>query len=163
MFLFCRFGLFWPFSMFYNTYFSKFGRVCKQNPRLLLLKHVPTVLKIESFGALLKYDILNTCINTFNYNIYNIVDTGWSKALEHWRLKQLTSRFSKKIKKITVNTDQVMFSGEICYYWPLIQLTKSLGKHRFSLHNAVAVMYSRNIPMAEKTNCLFSKQKSETM
>ena len=28
-----------------------------------------------------------------------------------------------------------MFSGEIYYIDPLIQLTKSLVKHRFSLHN----------------------------
>ena len=48
-------------------------------------------------------------------------------------LKQLTSRFSKskKIIKLTVNTGQVMFSGEIFYYDPLIQLTKSLVKQRF--------------------------------
>jgi len=45
--------------------------------------------------------------------------------------------------KLTVNTGQVLFSGEIYYYWPQIQLTKSST-------NAVAVMYSRNIPMAEK-------------
>jgi len=34
---------------------------------------------------------------------------------------------------------------------PLIQVIKTLVKHRFSLHNnTVDVMYSRNIPMAEK-------------
>jgi len=40
----------------------------------------------------------------------------------------------KKNKKITVNTGQVMFSGEIYFTDPLIQvrkLTKSLVKHRY--------------------------------
>jgi len=66
-----------------------------------------------------------------------------------------------------VNTGQAMFSGEIYYYWPLIQLTKSLVKHCFSLHNiiiycvtnAVAVMYNRNIPMAEKRIVCFQSKK----
>jgi len=45
------------------------------------------------------------------------------------------------------------------------QLTKSLVKHRFSLHNiscvtnAVVVMYSRNIPMAGKQNVCFQSKK----
>jgi len=48
-----------------------------------------------------------------------------------------------------------MFSGEIYYYWPLNSVDKIVGKHVFlciiySVTNAVAVMYSRNIPMAEK-------------
>jgi len=34
-------------------------------------------------------------------------------------------------KEITVNTGQFMFSGEIYYYWPQIQLAKSLIKPRF--------------------------------
>jgi len=73
----------------------------------------------------------------------------------------------KTIIKLTVNTGQVMFSGELYFTDPLIQfgkLTKSLVIHRFfciiyCVTNAVAVMYSRNIPMAEK----FSKQKRENM
>jgi len=65
-----------------------------------------------------------------------------------------------------VNTGQVMFSEEIYYYWPLHSVDKSLVNIVFlciiyCVTNAVAVMYSRNIPMAEKRNCLFSKQKSE--
>ena len=56
-----------------------------------------------------------------------------------------------------------MFSGEINYTDPLIHLTKSLVKNRFSLHNycattAVAVMYSRNIPMAEKQIVCFQSK-----
>jgi len=39
------------------------------------------------------------------------------------------------LKKITVNTRPVMFSEEIYYTDPLIQLTKSLVKRSFSLHN----------------------------
>ena len=64
-----------------------------------------------------------------------------------------------KNKKNKVNTGPVMFSGEIYYTDPLIQLTKSLVKHHFSLHIycVTNAMYSRNIPMAEKR--LFSKQK----
>ena len=54
-------------------------------------------------------------------------------------LKQLSSKCSKnkrwKIIKLTVNTGQVMFSGEFYLTDPLIQLTKSLVKYRFSLHN----------------------------
>ena len=72
-------------------------------------------------------------------------------------LKQLSSWCSKNEKKIklTVNTDQVMFSGEIYYYWPLNSLEKSLVKIVFlciiyCVTNSVAVMYSRNILMAEK-------------
>jgi len=44
----------------------------------------------------------------------------------------------KTIIKLTVNTGQVMFNGEIYYYDRFIQvrkLTKSLVKQRFSLHN----------------------------
>jgi len=49
-------------------------------------------------------------------------------------------------KRITVNTGQVVFSGEILCYWP--QLTKSLVKIVFlciiyCITNAVAVLYSR--------------------
>ena len=44
--------------------------------------------------------------------------------------------------KLKVNTGQVMFSGEIYYYWPLISVEKSLEKHRFSLHNLLR--YLRN-------------------
>jgi len=55
-------------------------------------------------------------------------------------LKQLFSRCSKnkkwmKILKLMLNTGQVMFSGEIYYYWPLNSVDKLLVKHRFSLHN----------------------------
>jgi len=69
-----------------------------------------------------------------------------------------------KIIKLTVNTGPVMFSGEIYYTDPLIQLTKSLVKHRgfctlYCVTNAVAVMYSRNIPMAEKRIVGFQSKK----
>jgi len=40
-----------------------------------------------------------------------------------------------KMKTNTVNTGPVMFSGEIYYSDHFIQLTKSLVKHSFSLHN----------------------------
>ena len=47
---------------------------------------------------------------------------------------------------------------------PLIQLTKSLVKHLilciiYCVTNAVAVMYSRNIPMTEKRNVCFQSKK----
>ena len=63
-----------------------------------------------------------------------------------------------------VNTGHVLFSGEIYYYWPLNSVDKSLVKHRVSLHNllrylAVAIMYSRNIPMAEKRIVCFQSKK----
>jgi len=32
------------------------------------------------------------------------------------------------LKKYTVNTGQVMFSGEIYYYWPLNSVDKIVGK-----------------------------------
>jgi len=60
-----------------------------------------------------------------------------------------------------------MFSGEIYYNWPLNSVDKSLVKHGFSLHNllryynARAVMYSRNIPMAEKGIVSFQSKKSD--
>jgi len=50
-------------------------------------------------------------------------------------LQMLKKSKMKKILKWTVNTDQVMFSGEIYYYWPLNSVDKSFLKHRFSLHN----------------------------
>jgi len=34
-------------------------------------------------------------------------------------------------KTITVNTGQVMFSGEIYYYWPLNSVDKIVGKTSF--------------------------------
>ena len=48
---------------------------------------------------------------------------------------QMLKKKMKKTLKLTVNNGPAMFSGEICYTDPLIQLTKSLVKHRFSLHN----------------------------
>jgi len=40
-----------------------------------------------------------------------------------------------------VNTGPVMLSGEIYYTDPLIQLTKSLVKHSFSLHDLLRYVY----------------------
>jgi len=57
-----------------------------------------------------------------------------------------------------------MFSGEIYYTDPLIQLTKSLVKHCFSLHiycvtYAVAVMHSRNIRWQKSKVSVFKANK----
>jgi len=42
---------------------------------------------------------------------------------------QMLKKIDKKIIKLTVfNTGQVMFSGEIYYYWPLIQLKKIVSQ-----------------------------------
>ena len=52
---------------------------------------------------------------------------------------------------------------------PLIQLTKSLVKHRLSLHNLLRYLrssryvYSRDIPMAEKRIACFQSKQSENM
>ena len=67
-------------------------------------------------------------------------------------------------KKITENTGPFMFSGEIYYTDPLIQLTKSLENIVFlciiyCVTNAVAVMYSRNITMVEKRIVCFQSKK----
>jgi len=58
------------------------------------------------------------------------------------RLKEAVLQMLKKIKNENKNknngktwSSQVMFSGEIYYYWPLNSVDKSLVKHRFSLHN----------------------------
>jgi len=71
------------------------------------------------------------------------------------------------MKKITVNTGQVMFSGEIYYYWTLNSsenVDKIVGKTSiciiYCVTNAVAVMYSRNIPIAEKRIVFFQSKKS---
>jgi len=48
---------------------------------------------------------------------------------------QKKQQIKTKMIKVTVNTAQVMFSGEIYYYRPLNSVDKSLVKHRFSLHN----------------------------
>jgi len=50
-----------------------------------------------------------------------------------------------------------VFSGEIYYTDPLVQLTKLLVNLCiiYCVNNAVAVMYSRNILMAEKYVCFF--------
>jgi len=67
----------------------------------------------------------------------------------------MLKKIKNEKKKLTVNTGQVMFSGEIYYYWPLIQLKYHWLNMVFlciiyCVTNAVAIMYSRNIPMAEK-------------
>jgi len=56
-------------------------------------------------------------------------------------LQMLKNIKNKTILKLTVNTGQYMFNGEIYYYRPL---------NSVDVTNAVAVMYSRNIPIAEK-------------
>jgi len=55
-------------------------------------------------------------------------------------VKAVVLQMLKKIKKNeknikTVNTGQVMFSGEIYYYWPLNSVDKSMVNQPFSLHN----------------------------
>ena len=75
----------------------------------------------------------------------------------------------KKKKKLTVKTGQFIFSGEIYYY--LIQvrkLTKLLVKHHliciiYCVTNTIAVMYSKNIPIAEKQIVCFQGKKRENM
>jgi len=50
---------------------------------------------------------------------------------------QMLKKIENEQNIINGKTGQVMFSEESYYYWPLIQvrkLTKSLVKHRFSLH-----------------------------
>jgi len=37
----------------------------------------------------------------------------------------------QKINEKKVNTGQVMFSGEMCYYWPLNSVDKYVGKISF--------------------------------
>ena len=73
--------------------------------------------------------------------INNTVQCSGVNEFIHWKLKmflkQLSSRCSKnknkmkKIIKLTVNTGQVMFSGEIYYYWHLNSVEKSLEKTLF--------------------------------
>ena len=67
-------------------------------------------------------------------------------------------------KKLTVNTGPVMFSGEIYYTDPLIQLKNRWLNIVFlciiyCVTNAVAVMYRRNIQMAEKRIVCFQSKK----
>jgi len=60
------------------------------------------------------------------------------------------------MEKIAVNTVQVMFSGEIYYYWPLNsseKVDKIVGKTSFFFAPFTALL----------TNCLLPKQKSENM
>jgi len=61
-----------------------------------------------------------------------------------------------------------MFSGEIYYYWHFNsseKVDKIVGKTLFffaliyCVTNAVAIMYSRNIPMAEKRIVCFQSEK----
>ena len=57
-----------------------------------------------------------------------------------------------------------MFSGEVNYYWPLNSVDKSLVNIVFlciiyCVTKEVAVMYSRNIPMAEKRIVYFKSKK----
>jgi len=69
-----------------------------------------------------------------------------------------------KILKLLVNTGQLMFSGEIDYYWPLNSVEKSLENIVFlciiyCVTNTVAVMYSRSIPMAKSEISVFKAKK----
>ena len=63
--------------------------------------------------------------------LYNIILTQLIKAADLQMLKKLKMKI---IIKLTVNTGQVMFSGEIYYYWPLNSSDKN-DKVCFSLHN----------------------------
>jgi len=79
------------------------------------------------------------------------------------QLSHLNEMMLKKaILKLTVNIGQVMYNGQI---WPLKWVDKSLVKYIvflciiYCVTKAVAVMHSRNIPMAEKRSvCLESKK-----
>jgi len=114
-----------------------------------------------------KFDFVCLCFDNVGWITLN----QFSSLTTIDTLKQLSSRFSKnknwkKKLKLTLNSGQVMFSGEIYYYWPLNLVDKSLVNIFFPciiycISNAVAVtcMYSRNIPMAEKRIvCFQSKQ-----
>jgi len=66
-------------------------------------------------------------------------------------------------KQLTVNTGPVMFSEEIYYTDPLIQLTKLLVKHSFSWHNLLRYKRSSRYVLkayldGRKANSLFSRQ-----
>ena len=101
-----------------------------------------------------------------NHLKLNVQATTCCHLLHNVKAADLQMLRKLKIKiKLTVSTGQVMFSGEIYCYWPLIQLTKSLVKIAFlciiyCVTNAVAVMYMycRNTPMAEtRIVCFQSK------
>ena len=99
--------------------------------------------------------ILNCFSPVASYTDDNISNLFKRIAVVESSLKQLTSKCSKN--KITVNTGPVMFSGEIYYYWPLIQLTKSLVNIVFL---CIIYMYNRrNIPMAKKRFVCFQSKK----
>jgi len=49
----------------------------------------------------------------------------------------------KTMLKLKVNIGQVMFSGEIYYYWLLNSVDKSLVKHRFSLLNVSTALLTQ--------------------
>ena len=60
-----------------------------------------------------------------------------------------------------VNSGQIMISGEIYYYWPLNSVDKIVVFLCiiYCVTNAVAIMYSRNILMAEKRTVCFQSKK----
>ena len=65
--------------------------------------------------------LLNDAMLFWNASLWLLTFDPNIKAAVVQLLKKI-----KKILKLTVTTGQVMFSGEIYYYWPQIQLTKSL-------------------------------------
>jgi len=65
----------------------------------------------------------------------------------------------KNIIKLTVKLCSVENTIITDPLFQVRKLTKSLVKHRFSLHNLLRYEYADG----RKANCLFSKQKSENM
>jgi len=59
------------------------------------------------------------------------IRTHFSQSLNNKFKSAVLQMLKKKILKLTVNTGQVMFSGEIYYYWPLNSVDKSLVKQFF--------------------------------
>ena len=80
----------------------------------------------------LKHPLALVCIR-FRYRTQQTLQIK-SNSLLHCIYKAADLQMLKKWKKITVNNGQVMFNGEIYYYWPLNsseKVDKIVGKTSF--------------------------------
>jgi len=89
-------------------------------------------------------------------------ELGWIYQMKHV-LKRLSSRCTKNKKNIKINGKYWSVEKSIIFYCPIYSVDKSLVKHRFlciiyCVTNAVAVMYSRNISMAEQRIVCFQSK-----
>jgi len=85
-----------------------------------------TTCSFKIITCILQLIVLQSLIDKGNINRRDVQRKNVVNNVDMSSLKQLSSRCSKNKKwiKLTVNTGQVIFSGEIYYYGPLNTVDK---------------------------------------